>query len=379
MYEGAKITTNRAGQRASSTGAEDGGGGVSMWSTNVATPVSQIAKFNMHGGEILNNIGLVCAGGVSVVGGEFVMRDGKINNNNNNFNNVVAGGAGVSMKASGSNGVSNVQLLGGEITGNNMPTAATNAQGSGIQVFAGNLTLGGTVKIYGNLKGTAANNVYFSGTTPKLLLSTTTPPATGMDVMVNVPTATNPFPIVNSGGMVAHSRFFRPDATTRHVTWNTPGTLNVRNSTTPAVTYTATQQGGALNTANTTSIQLVFSATVANLTTDYITVTDGTGRVLKGALTGTGTTYNIAVTTLEQGNVTVDVYTFDVRVVSTPAQTVPVYVAKETITFDATQQGGVLDTTDTSSIRLEFNQPITGLVASNITIADDTGRVTKGA
>ena len=48
------------------------------------------------------------------------------------------------------------------------------------------------------------------------------------------------------------------------------------------------------------------------------------------------------------------------------------------ITFTAAQQGGVAGTTDSTGIALTFNQAVTGLTASSITIMNDSGQVVKG-
>jgi len=73
------------------------------------------------------------------------------------------------------------------------------------------------------------------------------------------------------------------------------------------ITYTVSQTGGTANTANTTGITLAFSGAVAGLTAADITITNGTGSVTKGNLTGSGESWSLAVTVNTAGNVTVKI------------------------------------------------------------------------
>jgi hypothetical protein len=78
------------------------------------------------------------------------------------------------------------------------------------------------------------------------------------------------------------------------------------------ITYDAAQTGGAdkrddSNGADTTAISFTFTAAVSGLTADDITVTNGTGKVTAGALTGSGTSWSLAVTVTSAGNVTVSI------------------------------------------------------------------------
>jgi hypothetical protein len=69
------------------------------------------------------------------------------------------------------------------------------------------------------------------------------------------------------------------------------------------ISYTATANGSS--TSNTTAIELYFSASFTGLTADDITITNGTGSATKGALTGYGTQWFLAVTNVTAGNITV--------------------------------------------------------------------------
>ena len=106
-----------------------------------------------------------------------------------------------------------------------------------------------------------------------------------------------------------------------YITFNSPSV------TVTPVTFTAVQTGGTSGTANSTGIKLTFSQSVSGLTADRITITNGTGEVTKGTLTGSGTTWTIGLTNITaQGNVTVTVgdYFGAFKVTNNP-QTVAVY------------------------------------------------------
>ncbi len=124
--------------------------------------------------------------------------------------------------------------------------------------------------------------------------------------------------------------------TGKTITWDT-GNFTFTPQRTP-VTFTATQTGGTSGTANSTGIVLTFSETVTGLTADKITIANGTtGSATKGTLSGSGTTWTIALSGVSaEGDVTVSIADFgDFHVTNNP-QAVEVY--KEftaTITFNA--------------------------------------------
>ena len=96
-----------------------------------------------------------------------------------------------------------------------------------------------------------------------------------------------------------------------------------------AATYTGTQVGGTTTAVDTASITLAFNVDIIGLAAEHITITDGTGKATKGALTGSGKTYSLAVTAPTEGNVVVKVdgvggYTFPAT-----GQTVAVYADAE--------------------------------------------------
>jgi hypothetical protein len=92
------------------------------------------------------------------------------------------------------------------------------------------------------------------------------------------------------------------------------------------VTFEAIQLGGASGTADSTGIQITFSDTVTGLTAYDIAVTNGTGAIVTGALSGSGKVYTLGVTSvLAQGSVTVAIGDFGTFEVTTKPAEVDVY------------------------------------------------------
>jgi hypothetical protein len=91
------------------------------------------------------------------------------------------------------------------------------------------------------------------------------------------------------------------------------------------VIFAATQPGGSPNSADTTGIVLTFSQAVTGLTAGGITITNGTGSVIKGSLSGSGAIWTIGVTVGAEGTVNVGISDFgDFQVTNSP-QSVAVY------------------------------------------------------
>jgi len=117
------------------------------------------------------------------------------------------------------------------------------------------------------------------------------------------------------------------------------------------VTFTAVQTGGTSGTANSTGIRLTFNTAVSGLTAANITITNGTGVVTKGTLSGSGTTYTIGLTNVTaQGNVTVSVENFGTFTVTNNPQTVAVY--RSPFTGDGTSSSQWLITNATELNKL---------------------------
>ena len=82
-------------------------------------------------------------------------------------------------------------------------------------------------------------------------------------------------------------------------------TTNAVTATPTAVTYTIARADGVDGTADTTAITFTFSASVTGLTENDIIITNGTGSLTKGTLSGSGTSWTLGVTVTTAGNVTI--------------------------------------------------------------------------
>lgn len=91
------------------------------------------------------------------------------------------------------------------------------------------------------------------------------------------------------------------------------------------ITFTAVQVGGVSQTTDTASIAFTFSEDVHGLSAANITLTDGTGKATKGVLTGSGKSYSLTVTAVEEGNITVKIANIGGYAFPTTAATVAVY------------------------------------------------------
>jgi hypothetical protein len=136
------------------------------------------------------------------------------------------------------------------------------------------------------------------------------------------------------------------------------------------VTFTAQQTGGSSGTANSTGIVLTFGASVTGLTAGDITIIDGTGSATKGTLSGSGTSWTIALTGVPtQGNVNVAVADFGTFDVTTAAQSVAVYKDTRTpIAFSDLTANGTANSTDTTELTLTFSANPTTLALGDITV-----------
>lgn len=95
------------------------------------------------------------------------------------------------------------------------------------------------------------------------------------------------------------------------------------------ITFTAVQVGGVSQTTDTASIAFTFSEDVHGLSAANITLTDGTGKATKGVLTGSGKSYSLTVTAVEEGNITVKIANVGGYTFPTTAATVAVYAEGE--------------------------------------------------
>ena len=136
--------------------------------------------------------------------------------------------------------------------------------------------------------------------------------------------------------------------------------------------YTATANGGE-DTETSTALVFTFSGAISGLTDGDITLADATGSVSRGgALAGSGQNWTLPVTVTKAGDVKVRINREGIQ-----ADEKTVTVHKEKITWTAEANGGAGATTSTA-IAFTFNKAVAGLNASQITLANGTGSVTKG-
>jgi hypothetical protein len=143
------------------------------------------------------------------------------------------------------------------------------------------------------------------------------------------------------------------------------------------ITYIAVQDGGSSSTKTSTSIKLSFSEALSGLTAEDINVDNDVGSVTKGALTGSGAVWTLALTEVTtQGNIKVSISRSGIE---NGVKTVAVYkaVAAADITYTAVASGASSVTTSTN-ITLTFSAAVTGLTAADITLNGVTGAATKG-
>jgi hypothetical protein len=141
------------------------------------------------------------------------------------------------------------------------------------------------------------------------------------------------------------------------------------------VVFSGVTANGAANTTTTTELTLAFDRSVSGLTANDITVTGPAG-ITKGTFGLNGATYTLQVSGFTtSGTVTVAVsksgYSF------TPvSQTVQVYYVAQ-VTFSGVTANGAANTS-TTQLTLDFDTPVSGLTANDITITGLSG-LEKGA
>ncbi|MDR0597219.1 MAG: hypothetical protein LBG14_01785 [Treponema sp.] len=142
----------------------------------------------------------------------------------------------------------------------------------------------------------------------------------------------------------------------------------------PDIGYTAAADGAA-NTTTSAKIDFVFSAAVAGLTAEDISLADDTGAASKGALTGGGTSWTLGIAVSTAGNVKVRINRTGIE---NTERTLTVHKAPAVdIGYSALADGDA--GTASTKIDLTFTAAVAGLIAGDISLAGDTGSVIKGA
>jgi uncharacterized repeat protein (TIGR02543 family) len=142
------------------------------------------------------------------------------------------------------------------------------------------------------------------------------------------------------------------------------------NTDSSAITYTVAANGTG---STTTGLTFTFSAVVNGLTANNITIS-GTG-VTRGSLTGSGTTWTLAVTVATAGTITVSIAKLGIE---NGQKQVTVYKqGQAAITYMVADPHGYGNTTTT--LTFAFGTAVSGLTAGDITLTNGPGSVTKGA
>jgi len=131
------------------------------------------------------------------------------------------------------------------------------------------------------------------------------------------------------------------------------------------ITYTSTVNNALYSTA----INFEFSHSISGLTADHIKITNGSGVVTRGELTGGETSWTVAITVATAGDIWVWIEKPGVD--SNPKSV----TVDNTITWIATVDSDI----GTTTVNFEFIAPVSELITSDILITDGTGSVTKGA
>jgi len=127
---------------------------------------------------------------------------------------------------------------------------------------------------------------------------------------------------------------------------------------TTTITWEA-EADGVAGTTTSTKITFTFSESVTGLSANDITITNGTGSATKGALTGSGTTWNLAITDVSEGIVSVKI---NKDGISSASQNVTLHKSTTSdITWALAQVGGVpgengaAPTASTTAITITFS------------------------
>ena len=132
----------------------------------------------------------------------------------------------------------------------------------------------------------------------------------------------------------------------------------------PDITWAATVD----SSTNTTAINFNFDASVSRFIVSNITITDGTGSVTMGALTGNRRSRSLEILVERAGTVYI---TIDRLGIETRTEMLIVHPITWIVDADSA--------TDTTAISFSFGAPVSGLTANDITVTDGTAAITTGA
>ena len=152
---------------------------------------------------------------------------------------------------------------------------------------------------------------------------------------------------------------------TLSVSINRPGIENRTETMTvsrPPVSWAASVSGAPYTNA----INFEFAGPVAGLTPGNITVTKGTGLVTTGILTGSGTSWSLAVGVARAGEIEVSISRAGIE---SRTETLEVSAVSWTAAANSIE--------NTTAINFTFSEPITGLTAAQITVSAGTVTATR--
>jgi hypothetical protein len=135
------------------------------------------------------------------------------------------------------------------------------------------------------------------------------------------------------------------------------------------IAYTVDADGGVR--AASTKIDFNFGAAVADLIADQITLTDDTGAVTKGNLTGNGTDWSLGISVVTAGTVKVAIVNPVIEATDRNAT-----VFKPTTYIAGTD--GIIDTETSTAIDFTFTEAVEGLTVADISVTGGAGSVTIG-
>jgi len=135
-----------------------------------------------------------------------------------------------------------------------------------------------------------------------------------------------------------------------------------------AIDNTITWIATADDAIGTTAINFEFIAPVSELIATDILITDGTGSVTKGALTGEGTSWSIAVNVKSVGNINVSISKLGIE---NKIEIIDVHFISWIVSTNNNKY--------TTAIKIEFEHPVSGLKFEQITLANGTASVIRRA
>ena len=137
------------------------------------------------------------------------------------------------------------------------------------------------------------------------------------------------------------------------------------------ITWTALADGEA-GTTTSTKIIFIFSSALENLLESDIIITKGTGEAAMGALTGSAKIWDLSISEVAAGDITVKI---DKAGIEAAEKIVTLH--EKLITWTALADGEA-GTTSSTEINFSFSETVENLLENEIEITNDTGKATKG-